>query len=99
MTLICECIILWNFEHNASNNYVNALIATKNKLSYLLLYCALTTGGNKSGSMAISKAFRAKVLAVAGLAVDLLVRAITSYHRIQRTVTLAAVKALFVPHL
>lgn len=68
-------------------------------MPYLLLYCALATGGNKSWSMTISKTFRAKVLAVAGLAVDLLVRAITSYHRIQRAVALAAVKALFVPHL
>lgn len=49
--------------------------------------------------MAVAESLGAEQLAVAGSAVDLLVGAIAGQHRVQRTMALSAVEALFVPHL
>lgn len=48
--------------------------------------------------MAKAEALRSEQLAVAGAAVDLLVRAVARDHRIQRPVALGTIEALLVPH-
>jgi len=48
--------------------------------------------------VAVAEALGAVVLAVAGLAVDLLVGAVAGQDRVERTLALAAAEALLVPH-
>lgn len=49
--------------------------------------------------MAVAESFRAEAFAIAGLAVNVLVRPIAGQHRIQRPVTIPAIEAQFVPLL
>lgn len=49
--------------------------------------------------MAVTETLGPEELAVTGAAVDLLVGAVASQHRVQRPVTLRAIEALLVPHL
>lgn len=64
----------------------------------LLLNSRFASGRYQSGSVTITKAFRSKVFAIAGLAVDFLIGTITSQHRVKRAMTLTAVVTLLVPH-
>lgn len=52
----------------------------------------------EGGGVAVAEALGAVVLAVAGLAVDLLVGAVAGQDRVQRAAALAAAEALLVPH-
>lgn len=55
--------------------------------------------GYKSWGMTVSKTFGSKEFSVAGLAMDFLIGAIASQHRVQWTMAFGAVEAFFMPHL
>lgn len=57
------------------------------------------TDRHQRGRMTVTEALRAEVLAVAGLAIDLVVGAVASKHRVQRSVAFTAVEAQLMPLL
>lgn len=64
----------------------------------LLDWSSLHFGRHQGGRVSESESLGSKQLAVAGTAVDLLVRSIAGQHRIQRPMALVTVEALLVPH-